>query len=373
MRLSRDTSLFPLRQGTFARQAHVDLPAGTFEEEFGRQGFYGRASHLYHRHPVTAWTRIEGPLRPRSYDLNRLEPGPDEPAFRPIRLLHNPDVALSWVRPRTMDFFCRDADGDEVYFIHAGGGRLECSFGVLDYAAGDYLVIPRGTTYRFLPGAGPQGYLRIESAGEILLPDRNQLGPHALFDPAVIDTPVLAPAPEDAAAGREWAVHVQRRGAITRVFYPFNPMDVVGWKGDLTVWRINVLDIRPVTSPRYHLPHSAHTTFLGRDLVICSFLPRPFEQDPGALRVPFYHANIDFDEVLFYSAGHFFSREGIGPGMLTWHPQGIHHGPHPRAAEAARGQAGTDEVAVMVDTARPLRATAAAAGVEQEGYWGTWR
>src|SRR5208283_1236287 len=129
MRLHNETNLFPLRKGTISRQAHADLPAGTFEEEFARQGFYGRTSHLYRRHPVTAWTRIEGPLRPRSYDLNRLEPDPAgaalfgsrEPAFSPICFLHNEDVALHWVAPQTMDFFYRNADGDDAFFIHAGG------------------------------------------------------------------------------------------------------------------------------------------------------------------------------------------------------------------------------------------------------------
>lgn len=380
MRLTNETPLFPLRKGTVARQAHVDLPAGTFEEEFARQGFYGRTSHLYRRHPVTAWTRIEGPLRPHSFDLNRLAPdlelpgsrqGCQDPAFSPVCLLHNEDVAIHWVMPGTMDFFYRNADGDDVYFIHAGGGRLETTFGVLDYAAGDYLVVPRGTTYRFLPGDPPQRYLLIESAGEITVPDRNQLGPNALFDPAMIDTPELEPYREE--DGREWAVHIKRAHEITKVYYPFNPLDVVGWKGDLTVWRINVKDIRPVVSPRYHLPPSAHTTFLGRNMVICSFLPRPFEEDPGAMRVPFFHSNIDFDEVLFYASGHFFSREGIGPGMVTWHPQGIHHGPHPKAIEASRSKERTDEVAVMVDTFRPLQATAAASLVENPNYWASWK
>ncbi|MDR3672437.1 MAG: homogentisate 1,2-dioxygenase [Holophaga sp.] len=379
MRLNNETSLFPLRKGTVARQAHVDLPPGTFEEEFARQGFFGRTSHLYRRHPVTSWTRIEGPLRPRSYDLNLLAWDQDlrssmlgsrEPAFSPVCFLHNEDVALNWVAPRTMDFFYRDGDGDDVYYIHAGGGRLECCFGVLDYLVGDYLVIPRGTTYRFLPNGQTQRYLLIESAGEISIPDRNQLGAHAQFDPAMIDTPELEPYQEG--GGREWAVHIKRRHEITRVFYPFNPNDAVGWKGDLTVWRINVKDIRPVVSPRYHLPPSAHSTFLGRNLVICSFLPRPLEEEEGAMRVPFYHCNIDFDEVLFYSAGHFFSREGIGPGMVTWHPQGIHHGPHPKAIAASKLKDRTDEVAVMVDTARPLQATPAAAAVENQNYWASW-
>jgi homogentisate 1,2-dioxygenase len=380
MRMTNETPLFPLRKGIAARQAHVDLPAGTFEEEFARQGFFGRTTHLYRRHPVTSWTRIEGPLRPHSYDLNRLEPGqgPDEcrfgsrePAYSPVCFLHNEDVALHWVAPRTMDFYYRNADGDDVYFIHSGGGRLDCTFGILDYAQGDYLVIPRGTTYRFLPDGQAQRYLLIESAGEITVPDRNQLGPHAQFDPAMIDTPEPQPAAAD--DGAEWAVHIKRQREITKVFYPFNPNDAVGWKGDLTVWRINVKDIRPVVSPRYPLPPSAHSTFLGRNMVICSFLPRPLEEDPGAMRVPFYHSNIDFDEVLFYSSGHFFSREGIGPGMVTWHPQGIHHGPHPKAIAASRQKDRTDEVAVMVDTSRPLRATAAAAAVENPDYWGSWR
>jgi len=382
MRFTNETPLFPLQKGRITRQAHVDLPTGTFEEEFARQGFFGRTTHLYRTHPTTAWTRIEGPLRPRSYDLNSLawdgseaikaaQLGSVEAAFAPVCLLRNADVALHWVAPAAMDFFYRNADGDDVYYIQSGGGRLECTFGVLIYAKGDYLVIPRGTTYRFLPGEGAQRYLLIESASEVGIPDRNQLGPNAIFDPAMIDTPELADYEEG--ADREWAVHIKRENAITKVFYPFNPNDVVGWKGDLTVWRINVKDIRPILSARYHLPPSAHSTFIARNFVICTFLPRPFEEEEGAMRVPFYHSNIDYDEVLFYSDGHFFSRDGIGTGMLTWHPQGIHHGPHPKAIPLSRTKDRTDEVAVMVDTFRPLRATPAAGLVENANYWASWK
>ncbi len=402
----KESPLFPLRKGVHARQAHVNLPPGTFEEEHARQGFFGRATHLYRLHPVTDWTRIEGPLRPHSYDLNQLiaaagtglaraigggagvgaparDPrteadgairasllGSTEPAFAPICILHNADVALHWVRPSAMDFFYRNADADDVYFIHAGGGKLETSFGALSYGKGDYLVIPRGTTYRFLPDAVAQCYLLIESFSEVTIPDRNQLGPNAIFDPAMIDTPELEPYD---ATPREWAVHIKRENQVTRVYYPFNPLDVVGWKGDLTVWRINVKDIRPILSARYHLPPSAHSTFIANNFVICSFLPRPFEEEEGAMRVPFYHSNIDYDEVLFYSAGHFFSRDGIGEGMLTWHPQGIHHGPHPKAIPLSRTKDRTDEVAVMVDTFRPLQATAAAGMVENLEYWASWK
>ena len=382
MRFTHETPLFPLQKGRITRQAHVDLPEGTFEEEFARQGFFGKTTHLYRTHPTTAWTRIEGPLRPHSYDLNNLSMdgseavkasllGSADPAYSPVCFLRNADVALHWVAPATMDYFYRNADGDDVYFIHAGGGRLECTFGSLCYAKGDYLVIPRGTTYRFLPDAEPQRYLLIESASEIGIPDRNQLGPNAIFDPAMIDTPELVA--YDEGGGREWAVHIKRENAITKVYYPFNPNDVVGWKGDLTVWRINVKDIRPIMSARYHLPPSAHSTFIARNFVICSFLPRPFEEEEGAMRVPFYHSNIDYDEVLFYSDGHFFSRDGIGAGMLTWHPQGIHHGPHPKAIPLSRSKDRTDEVAVMVDTWNPLRATPAAEAVENLNYWASWK
>jgi homogentisate 1,2-dioxygenase len=377
----KETPLFPLRKGLHTRQAHVDLPGGTFEEEHARQGFYGRTTHLYRLHPVTDWTRIEGPLRPHSYDLNGLASSEDnarhasmfgstEATFAPICLLHNGDVALHWVAPAAMDFFYRNADGDDVYYIHAGGGKLETTFGALTYATGDYLVIPRGTTYRFLPDGSPQRYLLIESFSEVTIPDRNQLGPNAIFDPAMIDTPELEPYDD---TPKEWAVHIKRENQITRVFYPFNPLDVVGWKGDLTVWRINVKDIRPVVSARYHLPPSAHSTFIANNFVICSFLPRPFEEEAGAMRVPFFHSNIDYDEVLFYSAGHFFSRDGIGAGMMTWHPQGIHHGPHPKAIPLSRQKDRTDEVAVMVDAFRPLKATPAAELVENLNYWASWK
>ncbi len=395
MKLTNETPLFPLRKGRHARQAHVDLPDGTFEEEHARNGFFGKTTHLYRLHPPTDWTRIEGPLKPHSYDLNHLFPvdpaaegdastqdargkalgesmfGSTEAAFAPVCFLHNHDVAMHFVAPSPMDFFYRNTDGDDVYFIHAGGGRLETDFGNLDYARGDYLVLPRGTTYRFLPNDAVQRYLLIESAGEVTVPDRGMLGPNALFDPAMIDTPELAD--YEAGAGREWAVHIKRENQITKVYYPFNPLDVVGWKGDLTVWRINVKDIRPVMSHRYHLPPSVHTTFLARNFVICSFLPRPFEEEEGAMRVPFYHRNIDYDEVLFYSDGHFFSRDGIGAGMVTWHPTGIHHGPHPKAIPLSRAKDRTDEVAVMVDTINYLQATPAAALVENLNYWASWK
>jgi homogentisate 1,2-dioxygenase len=235
-------------------------------------------------------------------------------------------------------------------------------------------VIPRGTTYRFVTETS-ETHLVIESASEIELPERGMLGRHAQFDPMVMRTPVLlaAESKEGANSKGEFELRIKREGEWTKVIYPFNPINAAGWKGDLTPWAINVDDIRPVVSPRYHLPPSVHTTFVANNFVICSFLPRPLESEAGAMKVPFYHRNIDFDEVLFYHDGNFFSREGISAGAVTWHPQGIHHGPHPNAAKNAEDKTETKEIAVMVDTRNPLRPTASAKRVEYEDYAMSWK
>jgi homogentisate 1,2-dioxygenase len=367
---------FGWAQGRHSIQPHVDTPEGTYEEEHGRQGFFGRVSHLYHRHPPTGWLRIEGPLKPHAYQVTRLE---GEEQGQPRFFLENDDVRIGIAKlSEPMAVFARNADGDEVRFIHEGSGTLETDYGDLEYRKGDYLVIPRGTTYRFVvhsPSPTMNMHLVIESPTEIGLPDRGMLGRHAQFDPMVMRTPVLADAEKTTGANSdgEYELRIKREGAWTKVFYPWNPMNASGWKGDLTPWALNVDDIRPIISPRYHLPPSVHTTFLARNFVICSFLPRPLESEEGAMKVPFYHRNIDFDEVLFYHAGNFFSREGIAAGAVTWHPQGIHHGPHPNAAKNAEDKTHTEEIAVMIDTFRPLRATSAAECVEFTEYAMSWR
>src|SRR5690606_25880631 len=158
------------------------------------------------------------------------------------------------------------------------------------------------------------------------------LGPHAIFDPAILDTPRIDSAFEaQQSSSQPWRVEVKRRGARSVIGYPFNPLDAVGWHGDLAPVRLNVRDIRPLMSHRYHLPPSAHTTFVAGRFVVCTFVPRPFETDPGAIKVPFFHNNDDYDEVIFYHAGDFFSRDNIAPGMMSLHPCGFTHGPHPKA------------------------------------------
>jgi homogentisate 1,2-dioxygenase len=361
-------------RGKVTRQAHVDIPEGTVEEEYARRGFFGRTSHLYRSEPPVGWTRIEGDLKPRALDTAELPGQSSDYLAGRVPFLRNADVVLRMsALDEPMPYHFRNADADEVLFVHAGAGRIETDFGPLDYRAGHYLVIPRGTVYRLVPSA-PNRLLVIESRGEVRIPDRGMLGGHALFDLDVIDVPTPTPTPPEPEARDEWELKIQREGRLTSVFYPFHPITTVGWKGALTVWRLHIDDIRPVTSERYHLPPSAHTTFLTDDFVICTFLPRGLEVgDPGALKVPFYHSNIDFDEVIFYHDGDFFSRQGIHPGMVTFHPQGIHHGPHPKAVDAARDKLRTEEKAVMVDTKRPLAMTEQATAAEWQDYWRSWR
>lgn len=370
---------FGWSQGSFSAQPHVNVPSGTYEEEHARQGFFGRASHLYHRHPPTGWLRIEGPLQPRAYDVTKLT---GENHGQPRVFLKNADVQLGIAKlTAEMKVFARNADGDEVRFIHAGKGRLETDYGDLDYRTGDYLVIPKGTTYRFVPEAdsgragGADVHLVIDSTTEFRLPDRGMLGRHAQFDPMVMRIPKLPETERRTGANAqgEFELRVKRAGQWTSLFYPWNPMNAAGWKGDLTPWALNVDDIRPIISPRYHLPPSVHTTFVAKNFVVCSFLPRPLESEEGAMKVPFYHRNIDFDEVLFYHAGNFFSREGIGAGAVTFHPAGIHHGPHPNAEKNAADKTSTEEIAVMIDTLNPLYPTEEAGSVEFKEYVMSWK
>lgn len=356
--------MFPLSRGRTAKQAHVGLPAGTFEEEHGRESFNGRASHLYRTHPPTAWVRIEGPLRPRAFDLSRLKA-----ANGWTLVAGNDDVRLFVARPaQSPAHWLRDADGDLCTFVHEGTGSLETDYGPLAYETGDYLILPKGTTHRLVP-ATPTFLFIIEGSGEYRLPDRGLLGRHAQFDPGIVETP--EPHAHDEAG--EFVVKVKRGGEYTTLVYPFHPLDVVGWQGDLCPMRLNVRDFRPVVSPRYHLPPSVHCTWANDGFEVCTFAPRPTETgDPDALRVPFFHSNIDRDEVLFYHRGQFFSRAGIGQGMITVHPQGLHHGPQQAAIEASKTKEFADEYAVMVESEKPLVLNPEIDPVELDGYATSW-
>jgi homogentisate 1,2-dioxygenase len=365
---------FPKVEGLASRQAHADLPEGTFERELGKEGFFGPATHMYHRHAPTGWRRWEGPLRPRAYDLTGINQTGGSPWDAKL-VLHNASVKMrQWRFSGRMDHLVRNADGDELLFIHAGEGALYCDYGHLPFRAGDYIVLPRSTMWR-IETPVPVTMLLFEcSNGTIRSPERGSVGRHAVFDEAILETPHIDDAFKAQYDEKEWSVVVKRRELLSTVTYPFNPLDAVGWHGDLAPVRLNVADIRPLMSHRYHLPPSAHTTWVGNRFVICTFVPRPFETDPGALKVPFFHNNDDYDEVIFYHAGDFFSRDNIKPGVITWHPCGFTHGPHPKALqrmyEAAKPA--TDEYAVMLDTRDALDAGPEMDGVEMRAYAESW-
>lgn len=363
-------------KGKVTQQAHVNIPQGTFEEEHGRDGFYGDVSHLYHANPPVNWTRIEGPLKPRAYNCNKLPPVQQlgETPER-VTVLHNQDVAVQvWRHKTPFDYFFRNADGDELFFIHRGSGEVQTDYGLMPYTKGDYIVMPKGTTYRFIPTVGEENFfLLFESKAALKQPERGLLGQHALYDETVIHTPDPHDFNATSEPKKEWEVRVKRQNKITHFYYPFHPMDVVGWKGTLYPWKLNVKDICPVMSHRAHLPPSVHSTFVTEQFVVVTFLPRPLESAEGAVRVPFYHRNIDYDEVLFYHEGDFFSRDNIDAGMITYHPQGFHHGPHAAAFKASWEKLETDEIAVMLDTVNPLHYTSEAEEAEWKEYWKSWQ
>jgi homogentisate 1,2-dioxygenase len=373
--MSKNWIEFPRVEGETSKQAHADLPAGTYEREIGRDGFFGPATHLYHKHPPTDWIKFEGPLAPRAFDARRAAHEADDP-FSPVLLLSNAHCKISaWRCGSPMRNLLRNADGDTLLFVHEGEGDLYCDFGHMPYRDGDYILLPRGTMWRIEPSQATLSLVIEATNGSCKLPERGILGPHALFDPAALDTPKLDDKFRAQADEQEWVVHVKRRDQFTNITYPFNPLDAVGWKGNLTAVKLNWRDIRPVMSHRYHIPPSVHSTFVAGRFVVCTFVPRPIESDPGALKVPFFHSNDDYDEVIFYHAGEFFSRDNIRPGMITWHPNGFTHGPHPKAfaAGAKASKSMTDEVAVMVDARDPLDMSEAAWGTEDRAYADSWK
>ncbi|MGX5914247.1 homogentisate 1,2-dioxygenase [Aliidiomarina sp. Khilg15.8] len=368
---------FPLQQGTASRQAHADFPEeAIYEREAGRSGFFGPATHFHHQHAPTGWSDWQGPLRPRLFDFNQLSDAAPESPWAAKTLLHNASCKFRlWDVREPMKKLARNADGDDLLFVHDGAGELFCDYGHMTLRDGDYVVIPRSTNWRLEP-TEPMRLLMIEATNSAYqLPDKGLVGNHAIFDPACLDVPQLDDDFKAQYSEDSWQVEVKRHGEVSVVTFPYNPLDAVGWHGDLAPVRINWRDIRPLMSHRYHLPPSAHTTFVADRFVVCTFVPRPIESDPGALKVPFYHNNDDYDEVLFYHAGDFFSRDNIDRGMVTFHPAGFTHGPHPKAFQAGREHKKkfTDEVAVMLDTRDSLSVGAAADGVENPDYVYSWQ
>jgi homogentisate 1,2-dioxygenase len=378
------------RLGDIPHKRHTQFrrPDGSLyhEELMGVRGFSGIKSLLYHLRPPTRVEKVlfqkkveivyeePGPLRHRLICTESLPQGGDAVEGR-VPLMGNSDVCLYVARPREpMNYWYRFAHGEEVIFIHQGTGLFESQFGTLRYRRGDYLVIPTGVIWRILPDAAvEQRMLVVEAYGHLEPPRRylNNFG--QLLESAPYSERDLRPPQELTTHDEEgeFEVRLKARGCITRYLYPNHPLDVVGWDGYLWPFGFNIEDFEPITG-RVHQPPPVHQTFEGPGFVLCSFVPRLFDYHPQAIPAPYNHSNVDSDEVIYYVEGDFMSRKGIGRSSFTVHPNGIPHGPHPGTYEGSIGKKRTDELAVMVDTFRPLRLTPQAVALEDEKYPLSW-
>ncbi|MBL4772963.1 MAG: homogentisate 1,2-dioxygenase [Alcanivoracaceae bacterium] len=363
------------KEGKVARQAHYDLPENTYEREVGKEGFFGPVTHFYHKNPPTNWSEFEGDLQPRAFDTNDFTEIHNCPLKAPV-LLHNASIKVRMFKANAnMDHLVSNADGDDLLFFHKGSADLYCDYGHISLREGDYFTLPRCTRWRIDTSEHCE-ILMIESTnGHYQFPDKGLLGSNAIVDAAVLGVPAINDAfKAQQNDDEEWTVLIKHKNRISKQVFPFNPLDAIGWRGDLMPVQLNWRDISPIMSHRYHVPPSAHTTFMGNRFLICTFVPRLFETAEKALKIPFFHNNDDYDEVLFYHMGNFFSRDNIHPGMITHHPQGFTHGPHPGALKKAFKQdnAMTEEVAVMIDTRDPLQVSTEFEQVEWTDYVHSW-
>jgi homogentisate 1,2-dioxygenase len=357
------------------------------EELMGVEGFSADSALLYHEHLPTAIVdsqvyeepaaevRPNHPLRPRHFRTHKLDPGSGDAVTGRQPLLVNGDVRLSYAVSDRPSPLYRNAAGDECVYVESGSAVVETIFGALRVGQGDYVVLPTSATHRWLPaGDGPLRTLAIEARGHIAPPRRylsakGQFLEHAPY----CERDLRGPAEPMRAAGTDVEVLVRHRQGVTRMVYAHHPFDVVGWDGCLYPYAFNIADFEPITG-RVHQPPPVHQTFEGPNFVVCSFVPRKVDYHPLAIPVPYNHANVDSDEVLFYTGGNYEARKGSGieQGSISLHPSGFTHGPQPGAPERAIGVDYFDELAVMVDTFRPLDLAEAAIASEDASYAWTW-
>jgi homogentisate 1,2-dioxygenase len=333
-------------------------------------------SHLIKRQPSTRWTKIDGPLRPHMYDLVKTADGAAE---RWQRLMYNAHLTISllWrdVKADHMRTAFRNSDGDLLYFCHKGAGEVWTEYGLLKFRKSEYINIPKCLTHTIVPSEPSMFFVIENRSSHYEEPERGLVGRHAIYDPATLGKPDLAAQNQRMQQQRAEVteIAVKRADVLTHFSYASNYYDTLGWKGDLFPFTLHTSQMMPLMSHRAHLPPSAHTTFVARDFVVCTFLPRPLEKDADALKVPFYHQNIDYDEVLFYHEGDFFSRDNLHAGMMSFHPMGFPHGPHPKAMKAVAQKTETNEIAVMVDSRWPLFTDPYLDQTELQDYWKSWK
>lgn len=377
------------RVGLLPPKRHTVLkrPDGAlhYEELIGNRGFSGPSSLLYHLHMPTAVQASEliGPvrleaepkrdLRNRHFNTSKVACGPSLTLDR-APLLFNADVKLSLARPTATDTaFSRNGQADEMIYVAEGQGILETVFGDIVYRQGDYVVVPRGIVHRYVLGTGPHRYLVFESPDYVRAPRRyrgehGQLLEGAPYSERDFRVPEnLRPRDEKGS----FDIIVRAHDALTRISLDHHPFDVVGWDGSYYPFAFSIHDFEPRVG-RTHLPPPVHQTFEANGFVICSFCPRPYDFDKDAIPAPYAHTNAMSDEVIFYASAEFMSRKGVAFGSITLHPDGLPHGPQPGRTEASIGARWTDELAVMLDTFKPLNVAKGLLEAEDPTYWKSW-
>ncbi|HYO22035.1 MAG TPA: homogentisate 1,2-dioxygenase [Flavisolibacter sp.] len=356
------------------------------EQLFSTEGFSNDYSLLYHINPPTQIIKTEKPvnvapqiaeekmLSHRSFEGFKIKPVKDFLDSR-IPVLVNNDVHIVLAAPQqsVTAYFYKNADADELLFVHEGSGVLKTLYGELPFGYGDYLIIPRGTIYQIHFNDENNRLFIVESFSPVRFPKRylskyGQLLEHSPFTERDLRPPQNLQTHHEKG---DFVVKTKKKGILYNLHYGSHPFDVVGWDGYCYPFAFSIHDFEPITG-RVHQPPPVHQTFEANNFVVCSFCPRLYDYHPDAIPAPYNHSNIDSDEVLYYVDGDFMSRKNVTRGMITLHPAGIPHGPHPGAVEKSIGKKETQELAVMVDTFHPLMLTKQALEIENEGYVMSW-
>jgi homogentisate 1,2-dioxygenase len=372
----------PHKRHTVFRQPNGNLYA---EELVSTEGFSNVYSLLYHLYPPTLVTSVGEPysvipeiaiannLKHHSFQGFMTPPEADYIKSRKI-ILTNSDLHIALAAPSaSMKYFFKNADADEMIFIHVGSGTLHTAYGKIKFSYGDYLIIPRGIIYQLTFDTPENRHFIIESATPIVTPKRyrneyGQLLEHSPYCERDIRKPEAL---ETIDQTGEFHIMIKKQGYIFPYVYQTHPFDVIGWDGNFYPWAFSIHDFEPITG-RVHQPPPVHQTFEGNNFVVCSFVPRLYDYHPQSIPAPYHHSNIDSDEILYYVDGDFMSRKSVTKGQITLHPGGIPHGPHPGTVEKSIGAQRTEELAVMVDPFRPLKITRAALNIELPDYHKSW-
>lgn len=357
-----------------------------YEELFGTIGFDGMSTLMYHTNRPTRVKKILDSIdvraeiavksNMRSLSLRGFEVKPQKDFLDSrVPVLVNSDCRISLSAPQESlrDYFYKNTDADEVIFVHKGDGTLRTMLGAIDFTYGDYLVIPRGTIYQVDFKTDDNRLFIVESTSPVYTPKRyrNWFGQHLEHSP-FCERDMHPPSRlETYKEDGDFLMKVKKQETLHQYIYASHPFSVVGWDGYNYPYKFSIHDFEPITG-RVHLPPPIHQTFESAGFVICSFVPRLYDYHPIAVPAPYNHSNIDSDEVLYYVDGDFMSRNNIQKGQITLHPAGIPHGPHPGAMERSIGKKSTEELAVMVDTFKPLMVTKQALEIADEDYYRSW-